>query len=228
MKRFLLIVMVLASVPMFSGCVALPMVAIQALAFAPTAYVAGSLVGLVRTFRDGKMEMKPFEKTSLPDAEKIQLSKKVGAVTPGTISVELAKSLEAEELRVITPYKFSELASTAPPTEATEKDYSDFSKSVGKKIGADLLFFTSIAYENFEGFSLTQMFTGMDATTNYRLVIRLVSSNGEILWKDEIPYSVTTTAGKNIPEKEINSALASRVIERMKELSIIKPKKNSS
>lgn len=224
MKRFFLVVLVLAGLPILSGCMA----AIPLLAFAPTAFVAASTVGIVRTFRDGKMELKPFEKTSLPNAEKIQLSKKVAAVAPGTISVEFAKSLEAEGLRIMTPYKFSELAGTTPPTEATEKDYSDFAKSAGKKTGADLLFSTNIDNEKFEGFSLTQMFTGHGTTMNYRLVIRLVSSNGEILWKDEIPYSVTTTAGKNIPEKEINSALASRVIERMKELSIIKPGKNSS
>jgi len=220
MKRFFLVVMVLVGLPILSGCVAaIPLL----LVVAPTALGVASTVGIVRTFRDGKMELKPFEKTFLPNAEKIQLSKKVVAVAPGKISVEFAKSLEAEGLSIITPYKFSELASAAPPIEATEKDYSDFTKSAGKKIGADLLFFTNIANENLEGYSLTQMFTGYSTTMNHRLVIRLVSSNGEILWKDEMLYSVTLTAGKSIPEKEINSTLASRVIERMKELSVIKP-----
>jgi len=213
MKRFFLVVLVLTGLPILSGCMAaIP----YFLVAAPTA------VGIA-SFRNGKMELKPFEKTSLPNAEKIQLSKKVTVVVPGTISVEFVKSLEAEGLSIITPYKFSELASMAPPTEATERDYSDFAKSAGKKIGADLLFFTNIVNENLEGFSLTQMFISGGTTMNHRLVIRLVSSNGEILWKDEMPYSVTTTGGKSIPEKEINSALASRVIERIKELSLIKP-----
>ncbi|MDP1891984.1 MAG: hypothetical protein Q8K55_13910, partial [Gemmatimonadaceae bacterium] len=217
-------IVLLLGLPILSGCAA----AIPLLAYAPTAFVAGSTVGLVRTYRDGKMELKSFEKTSLPNAEKIQLSKKITAIAPGTISVEFAKSLEAEGLRIMTSYKFSKLTSMMPPTEATEKDYSDFAKSAGKKTGADLLFFTNLANESFGNYSLTQMFTGHSTTMNYRLIVRLVSSNGEILWKDEAPYSVTITAGKNIPEKDINSALASRVIERMKELSIIKPGKKSS
>ncbi len=227
MKRFLLIVLVLAGLPILSGCMALPLAIAPLMSAAGFALHGGMVVGAARAFRDGKMEFKPFEKTSLPDAEKIQLSKKVTAVTPGTIAVEFAKSLEAEGFRIITPYKFSELARTAPPTEATERDYSDFAKSAGEKIGADLLFFTNVAYENLESSSLTQVFTGANTTMNHRLVVKLVSSNGEILWKDEMPYSVTTTAGKSIPKKEISSALASHIVERMKELSIIKSGKNS-
>jgi len=176
------------------------------------------------TIRSSEVELQPFENSWVAPSEKWQLGMVQSiAIIPFSGDAAMAARFtrvlrHATDLRVVGPIEVTKHVTTDVVTamsgSVTEQGDIELARSVTKDLGVDCVLIGSVV----EGPS-QESFWGLKERLPKRLYLHLVSAEGTVVWKSELPFTVVK--GTKPPYEEwVEKALTTHVMAHANQLGL--------